>query len=233
MSTTHLSNPPAITPGDPSLRPPTKTPGDTSFFGHPKMLASLFSVEMWERFSFYGMQGILLYYMYFTAAQGGLEIPQALAAGLVGAYGGGVYLSTILGAWLADRLFGSERVLFGAAVLIMAGHIGLALVPGIPGLIAGLVLVGVGSGGLKANATALVGSLYGEKDERRDAGFSIFYMGINAGALIGPLVTGWLQESQGFHWGFGAAAVGMAIGAGWAGARSMTSTASKTSSRSP
>ena len=84
--------------------------------------------------------------------------------------------------------------------------------PGVPGLIAGLVLVGVGSGGLKANATALVGSLYGEKDERRDAGFSIFYMGINAGALIGPLVTGWLQESQGFHWGFGAAAVGMAVG---------------------
>ena len=176
------------------------------------MLASLFSVEMWERFSFYGMQGILLYYMYFTAAEGGLGIEQGLAAGLVGAYGGGVYLSTILGAWLADRLFGSEKVLFGSAILIMAGHIALAFVPGIPGLIAGLVLVGVGSGGLKANATALVGSLYREKDERRDAGFSIFYMGINAGALIGPLVTGWLQESQGFHWGFGAAAVGMAVG---------------------
>jgi POT family proton-dependent oligopeptide transporter len=159
------------------------------------------------------MQGILLYYMYFTAAQGGLEIEQGLAAGLVGAYGGGVYLSTILGAWLADRIFGSERVLFGSAILIMAGHVALALVPGIPGLIAGLVLVGVGSGGLKANATALVGSLYAEKDERRDAGFSIFYMGINAGALIGPLVTGWLQESRGFHWGFGAAAaVGMAVG---------------------
>jgi POT family proton-dependent oligopeptide transporter len=167
---------------------------------------------MWERFSFYGMQGILLYYMYFSAEKGGLGIDQGLAASLVGAYGGGVYLSTILGAWLADRLFGSERVLFGAAIMIMAGHIALALVPGIPGLIAGLVLVGVGSGGLKANATALVGSLYGEKDERRDAGFSIFYMGINAGALIGPLVTGWLQESQGFHWGFGAAAVGMAVG---------------------
>lgn len=176
------------------------------------MLASLFSVEMWERFSFYGMQGILLYYMYFSAEKGGLGIDQGLAASLVGAYGGGVYLSTILGAWLADRLFGSERVLFGAAIMIMAGHIALALVPGISGLIAGLVLVGVGSGGLKANATALVGSLYGEKDERRDAGFSIFYMGINAGALIGPLVTGWLQESQGFHWGFGAAAVGMAVG---------------------
>ncbi|GAA2126839.1 peptide MFS transporter [Arthrobacter humicola] len=176
------------------------------------MLASLFSVEMWERFSFYGMQGILLYYMYFSVEKGGLGIEQGLAASLVGAYGGGVYLSTILGAWLADRLFGSEKVLFGSAIMIMGGHIALALVPGVPGLIAGLVLVGVGSGGLKANATALVGSLYGEKDERRDAGFSIFYMGINAGALIGPLVTGWLQESQGFHWGFGAAAVGMAVG---------------------
>ncbi|WP_426997668.1 peptide MFS transporter [Pseudarthrobacter sp. N5] len=200
MSTTHLADPPAT------------TPGDTSFFGHPKMLASLFSVEMWERFSFYGMQGILLYYMYFTAEQGGLGIDLGLATSLVGAYGGGVYLSTILGAWLADRLFGSERVLFGSAVLIMAGHIALALLPGIPGLVTGLVLVGIGSGGLKANATALVGTLYGEKDDRRDAGFSIFYMGINVGGLIGPLVTGWLQESQGFHWGFGAAAVGMAIG---------------------
>ncbi|MFF2841022.1 peptide MFS transporter [Paenarthrobacter sp. NPDC057981] len=189
-----------------------KAAGDTSFFGHPKMLASLFSVEMWERFSFYGMQGILLYYMYFTAEQGGLSIDQGLAAGLVGAYGGGVYLSTILGAWLADRLFGSEKVLFGSAIMIMAGHIALALLPGIPGLITGLVLVGIGSGGLKANATALVGSLYGEKDERRDAGFSIFYMGINIGGLIGPLVTGFLQTSFGFHVGFGAAAVGMAIG---------------------
>jgi len=191
---------------------PAKTPADTSFFGHPKMLASLFSVEMWERFSFYGMQGILLYYMYFTAEQGGLAIDQTLAAGLVGAYGGGVYLSTILGAWLADRIFGSERVLFGSALLIMAGHVALALLPGIPGLIAGLVLVAVGSGGLKANATALVGTLYEEKDERRDAGFSIFYMGVNIGGLVGPLVTGWLQESNGFHWGFGAAAIGMAIG---------------------
>jgi len=202
MSTPHLADPPAA------------TQGDTSFFGHPKMLASLFSVEMWERFSFYGMQGILLYYMYFSAAQGGLEIDKALAASLVGAYGGGVYLSTILGAWLADRLFGSERVLFASAIMIMAGHISLALIPGVPGLVTGLVLVGVGSGGLKANATALVGTLYSEKDERRDAGFSIFYMGINLGALIGPLITGWLQVSQGFHWGFGAAAVGMAVGLG-------------------
>lgn len=176
------------------------------------MLANLFSVELWERFSFYGMQGILLYYMYFSVADGGLGIDQAVATGLVGAYGGAVYLSTILGAWLADRVLGSERVLFFSAIMIMCGHIALAVLPGAVGLAIGLVLVAVGSGGLKATATSLVGTLYAEGDERRDAGFSIFYMGINIGGLIGPLVTGWLQTSWGFHFGFGAAAVGMAIG---------------------
>ncbi len=189
-------------------------PSDTrrTFFGHPRMLANLFSVELWERFSYYGMQGILLYYMYYTVADGGLAIDRAIATGLVGAYGGGVYLSTILGAWLADRLLGSERVLFFSAILIMLGHICLAVLPGALGLTMGLVLVGVGSGGLKANATSLVGTLYAEGDDRRDAGFSIFYMGVNIGALVGPLATGWLQVNGGFHLGFGAAAVGMALG---------------------
>ncbi|WP_231391903.1 peptide MFS transporter [Arthrobacter sp. 35W] len=185
---------------------------DRSFFGQPKMLLNLFSVELWERFSFYGMQGILAYYMYYTATQGGLGIDETVALGIVGAYGGGVYLSTILGAWVADRLLGSERVLFYSAILIMAGHIALAVLPGAAGLAAGLILVGIGSGGLKANATSLVGTLYKENDDRRDAGFSIFYMGINIGGLIGPLVTGWLQVNFGFHIGFGAAAVGMALG---------------------
>ncbi|RMB60223.1 peptide MFS transporter [Tessaracoccus antarcticus] len=189
-------------------------PSDTraSFFGHPRMLANLFSVEMWERFSFYGMQGILLYYMYFTVTDGGLGIDRGVATGLVGAYGGGVYLSTILGAWLADRLLGSERVLLYSAIMIMFGHISLAVLPDVVGLTIGLILIAVGSGGLKANATSLVGTLYEEGDERRDAGFSIFYMGINVGALVGPLITGWLQQSWGFHFGFGAAAVGMAVG---------------------
>ena len=94
------------------------------------MLANLFSVELWERFSFYGMQGILLYYMYYSVAEGGLGIDKAVATGLVGAYGGGVYLSTILGAWIADRLLGSERVLFYAAAIVMFGHIALAVLPG-------------------------------------------------------------------------------------------------------
>jgi len=176
------------------------------------MLFNLFSVELWERFSFYGMQGILAYYMYYTVTQGGLGIDQGTALGIVGAYGGGVYLSTILGAWVADRLMGSERVLFYSAILIMAGHLSLAILPGAAGLTAGLILIAVGSGGLKANATSLVGTLYAKDDERRDAGFSIFYMGINIGGLLGPLVTGWLQVTWGFHVGFAAAAVGMGIG---------------------
>lgn len=176
------------------------------------MLFNLFSVELWERFSFYGMQGILAYYMYYSVTKGGLGIAEGTALGIVGAYGGGVYLSTILGAWVADRLLGSEKVLFYSAILIMAGHLSLALLPGAAGLATGLILIGVGSGGLKANATSLVGTLYSSGDGRRDAGFSIFYMGINIGGLVGPLVTGWLQVTWGFHLGFAAAAVGMALG---------------------
>lgn len=176
------------------------------------MLANLFSVELWERFSFYGMQVVVLLYMYFEVSEGGLGIDQGVAAGIIGAYGGTVYLSTILGAWVADRLFGPERVLFYSAIMIMAGHISLAVLPGIPGLAVGLILVGVGSGGLKACATSLVGSLYEKDDERRDAGFSIFYMSINIGALFGPLLTGLTRENLGFHFAFGLAAVGMAFG---------------------
>ncbi|MFJ7749812.1 peptide MFS transporter [Arthrobacter sp. NPDC097144] len=187
-------------------------PARKSFFGHPRMLANLFSVELWERFSFYGMQGILLYYMYYSVTDGGLGIDIAVATSLVGAYGGGVYLSTIIGAWLADRVLGSERVLFYSAAIVVLGHISLAVLPGAVGLAAGLILIALGSGGVKANATSLVGTLYSEKDERRDAGFSLFYMGINLGALVGPLLTGLLQVRLGFHYGFGLAAIGMAIG---------------------
>jgi POT family proton-dependent oligopeptide transporter len=185
---------------------------DTGFFGQPRVLANLFGVELWERFSFYGMQGILLLYLYYSAAEGGLGIDEAVATGIVGAYGGAVYLSTILGAWLADRLIGPERTLFYAAICVMAGHVALAVVPDLAGVGLGLVLIALGSGGVKANATSLVGSLYDEHDPRRDAGFSLFYMGINIGALLGPLLTGLLQKEAGFHWGFAAAAVGMAIG---------------------
>jgi POT family proton-dependent oligopeptide transporter len=187
-------------------------PTGRTFFGHPPVLANLFGVELWERFSFYGMQGILLIYLYYSADRGGLGIDEGTATSIVGAYGGLVYLSTILGAWLADRLIGPERTLFYSAIVVMCGHIALGLLPGIGGVAVGLVLIGFGSGGVKANATSLVGTLYGEHDERRDGGFSLFYLGINLGALVGPLLTGLLQKNVGFHYGFGLAAVGMFVG---------------------
>ena len=195
-----------------TVRHDPERPEDRGFFGQPWSLASLFGVEMWERFSFYGMQGILLIYLYYSVDQGGLDIDKATATGIVGAYGGGVYLATILGAWLADRVLGAERTLFYAACVVMLGHVALSLIPDLAGVGVGLSLIALGSGGVKANATSLVGSLYSEDDERRDAGFSLFYMGINIGALVGPLLTGWLQENEGFHWGFGLAAVGMFLG---------------------
>jgi POT family proton-dependent oligopeptide transporter len=185
---------------------------DRRFFGQPRVLASLFGVELWERFSFYGMQGILLIYLYYETARGGLGIDESTATSIVGAYGGSVYLATVIGAWLADRMAGPERVLFGSAILVMLGHIALAVLPGLTGVAAGLILVALGSGGVKATATAIVGTLYEPGDDRRDAGFSLFYLGINLGALVGPLLTGLLQQEAGFHWGFGLAAVGMAIG---------------------
>ena len=197
---------------EPADTPEAHNPSGRSFMGQPGPLANLFSVELWERFSFYGMQGILAIYMYFAAADGGLGIDENVALGIVGAYGGSVYLFSILGALVSDRLLGPEKTLFSSAVMIMFGHIALALVPGVVGLGLGLLLVGVGSGGLKSTAATLVGSLYTRDDPRRDAGFSIYYMGINIGGLIGPLVTGLAQQLWGFHLGFGLAAVGMAVG---------------------
>lgn len=202
MTTTHAQEP----------HHPAATDEGKTFFGPPRMLFNLFSVELWERFSFYGMQAILLYYMYFSVAEGGLGIDKGIAQPLVGAYGGGVYLSAILTAWIADRLIGAERTLFYSAVLVMIGHVALAVLPGAAGLAVGLICVAVGSGGVKAAAGSLVGSLYTRQDPRRDAGFSIFYMGVNIGALVGPLLTGFLQETYGFHFGFGLAAVGMVLG---------------------
>jgi POT family proton-dependent oligopeptide transporter len=196
----------------PASSTPALGSADKGFFGHPRALAHVFGVEMWERFSFYGMQGILLIYLYYSATDGGLGMPESVAAGILGAYGGAVYLSTILGAWIADRLLGAERVLFLSAIVIVAGHLALALLPGFLGVGIGLILVAIGSGGLKATATSVVGTLYAPDDTRRDGGFSLFYLGINLGAFLGPLLTGLLQSTVGFHWGFGLAAVGMIAG---------------------
>ncbi|WJX99432.1 peptide MFS transporter [Curtobacterium sp. SP.BCp] len=192
----------------PGHEPSTKR----TFFGQPFELSTPFAVELWERFSFYGMQGIVLIYMYYSLTQGGLGIDKGIASGIMGAYGGAVYLFTIIGAWVADRLIGADRTLFGSAVVVMLGHIALAVLPGVTGVGVGLVLIALGSGGLKATATTIVGGLYTKDDPRRDAGFSLYYLGVNLGAFFGPLLTGLLQSTLGFHFGFGLAAVGMAAG---------------------
>ncbi|WP_161976321.1 peptide MFS transporter [Mycolicibacterium sp. CH28] len=187
-------------------------PAQRTFFGHPIGLTNLFGVELWERFSYYGMLTILSYYLYYSLTDGGLGLPKTTATGIVGAYGGLVYLSTVLGGWVADRLLGMERTVFYGGAVVMCGHIALAVLPGLTGVAVGLVLIALGSGALKANASSLLGTLYAEGDPRRDGGFTLFYLGINLGAFVGPLITGLLQTNLGFHYGFGAAAIGMALG---------------------
>lgn len=183
-----------------------------SFFGHPWGLANLAGVEMWERFSFYGMQGLLAYYIYYSATDGGLGMSEAVATSIVGAYGGLVYLSSVLGGWVADRILGSEKTVITSAAVVMVGHLALSLLPGALGLGIGLVCIAVGSGSLKVTTSATLGDLYDLKDNRRDAAFSIYYMGVNIGGLIGPLLTSAVWGWKGFHWGFGLAALLMAIG---------------------
>jgi POT family proton-dependent oligopeptide transporter len=190
---------------------PERAPEHT-LFGHPIGLVNLFGVELWERFSFYGMLTILGYYLYYSLTQGGLGMEKTTATGIVGAYGGVVYLATVLGGWLSDRVLGMERTVFYGGVVVMAGHIALAVLPGLAGVGVGLTLVGLGSGALKANASSLLGTFYDKGDPRADGGFTLFYLGINLGAFVGPLLTGVLQTNLGFHYGFGAAAIGMALG---------------------
>ena len=184
------------------------------FWGHPIQLSTLFHIELWERFSYYGMQGILLIYLYYSVKSGGLGIDQNLAGSIVSVYGGSVFLTTILCGWLADRVLGPERTLFWSGWVVMAGHVVLAFIPGGAGLTLGLVLVAIGSGGVKSAASSLVGSLYESEQwrEYRDAGFSIFYISVNVGAFFGSLFTGLAQSELGFHYGFGLAAIGMAFG---------------------
>lgn len=183
-----------------------------TFFGQPWGLANLFNIELWERFSFYGMQALLTYYLYYSATDGGLGMDQGAALSLVGAYGGFVYVTSLVASFVSDRILGAERTLFYSAILVMIGHIVLALVPGYAGLSIGLVAIGLGSGGVKTASQVVLGDLYSRTDPRRDAGFSIFYMAVNIGGLLGPWLTGWLWDVGGFHWGFGLAAIGMAIG---------------------
>ncbi len=191
---------------------------DTRFFGHPRGLATLFFTETWERFSFYGLRPLLVLFMAAALAEGGFGFDRGQASAIVGIYGAFVYVASLPGGWVADRLLGLRRAILIGAILITAGHLSIGL-SGMAGsgagkifFFLGLILIVFGTGLLKPNISAIVGDLYPEGGARRDAGFSIFYMGINLGAFAGQLVTGFLGESVGWHYGFGAAGVGMLIG---------------------
>jgi proton-dependent oligopeptide transporter, POT family len=180
-------------------------------FGHPRGLATLFFTEMWERFSYYGMRAFLILYMTAPAAAGGLGFDIPRASSIYGTYTGSVWVTPILGGIVADRVLGAYRSVLIGGIVIALGHFTLAL-RALPFFYTGLALIVIGTGLLKPNATTLVGSLYDEQDARRDAGFSIFYMGINLGAFIGPLVAGGLAQKVDWHLGFACAGVGMTLG---------------------
>ena len=199
---------------------------DRSFFGHPGGLSTLFFTEMWERFSYYGMRAILLLYMTKTFAEGGLGFDEKYAGLIYGTYVSSVWYLPLPGGWLADRILGAKRAVLIGAIIIACGHFSMAINSKVT-FFAGLILIACGTGLLKPNISAMVGQLYSEEDKRRDSGFSIFYTGINLGAFLAPLVVGFLAQSDSFrnlitswgfsansswHWGFGAAGVGMTLG---------------------
>jgi POT family proton-dependent oligopeptide transporter len=201
-------------------------PEDRGFFGHPRGLSTLFFTEMWERFSYYGMRAILTLYMTKSFAEGGLGFDEKYASVIYATYVSSVWYLPLVGGWLADRILGARRAVLIGGIIIACGHYSMA-VNSIPSFYAGLVLIAIGTGLLKPNISAMVGQLYPDKDERRDAGFSIFYMGINLGAFLSPIIVGFLAQhiwfrnfiaSIGFdprsswHFGFGAAGVGMTLG---------------------
>jgi POT family proton-dependent oligopeptide transporter len=199
---------------------------DYGFFGHPRGLSTLFFTEMWERFSYYGMRAILTLYMTKSLADGGLAFDEKYAALIYATYVSSVWYLPLIGGWLADKVFGARRAVLIGGIIIACGHYSMAINTHV-NFYLGLILIACGTGLLKPNISAMVGQLYSERDQRRDAGFSIFYMGINLGAFLSPIVVGFLAQhpwfrgfisSMGFnpnsawHWGFAAAGVGMTLG---------------------
>ena len=198
----------------------------TGFAGHPKGLGPLFFTELWERFSYYGMRSVLILYMTSTIAQGGLAFDVKTAASIYGWYTMAVYLTALPGGLIADYLTGARMAVFIGGVIIAAGHFSMVF-HSMTSFYLGMALIAIGTGLLKPNISIMVGKLYGDNDPRRDSGFSIFYMGINIGALLAPLVVGYLAKGETFksflrsigqdpntswHWGFAAAGVGMVVG---------------------
>ena len=181
------------------------------WFGHPRGLSTLFFTEMWERFSYYGMRGLLFLFLVASVQNGGFGMTDKTAAAIYGLYVAAVYLLALPGGWIADRILGQRSAVFLGGCIIAAGHFSMAI-PSVPSFYVGLCLIACGTGLLKPNVSAIVGDLYPEGGARRDAGFSVFYSGINVGAFAGPLVCGYLGEKINWHLGFGAAGVGMLLG---------------------
>lgn len=178
--------------------------------GHPAGLRTLFFTEMWERFSYYGMRALLVLFMV-DKVRGGMGMDDRTATAIYGLYTASVYLASLPGGWLADRILGARRAVWYGGIVIASGHFVLAL-PWERSFYLGLILVVIGSGTLKPNMSAMVADLYPEGGARRDAGFTIFYMGVNLGAALGPLLCGYLAQKYGWHWGFAAAGFGMILG---------------------
>lgn len=185
---------------------------ERTFFGQPVGLKTLFQTELWERFSYYGMRAILLYYIWSLIDNGQLDIDRATAASIMAIYASLVYLSSVIGGFVADRILGEYKTVFGGGLLIMAGHIMLAMPGAALTLFSSMALIILGTGLLKPNVSSMVGTLYKGNDMRRDSGFSIFVFGINLGSFIAPLSVGWTQGSYGFHAAFSLAAIGMFLG---------------------
>ena len=201
----------AALPIDPRVGLTAAAPLDRAFFGHPRGLSTLFFTEMWERFSYYGMRALLLLYMTAPLSAGGLGFDTARGGAIYGLYTSMVYMTSLPGGWVADRLIGQRRAVLYGGILIALGHFSMAI-PVITTFYLGLFLIVVGTGLLKGNVSVIVGQLYAPEDHRRDAGFSIFYMGINLGAFIAPIVCGYLGQRVDWHLGFAAAGVGMLMG---------------------
>ena len=179
--------------------------------GHPRGIYTLFFTEMWERFSYYGMRALLVLYMVAEVNRGGMGLTDEMAAAIYGLYTALVYMTALPGGWVGDRLIGAKSAVWWGGIIIASGHVVLGI-HSTQAFFIGLILVAFGSGLLKSNMSALVGQLYPEGGARRDAGFTLFYMGINLGAFFGQLMCGYLGENVGWRWGFSVAAVGMFCG---------------------
>ena len=201
--------PPAVRP-DATVAGAAALQEEATWVGHPRGLLTLFMTEMWERFSYYGMRALLVLFMVAAVQDGGMGLTDRTATAIYGLYTAAVYLLSLPGGWMADRLMGAQRAIWYGGIVIMSGHFTLAI-PGTTTFFLGLVLIALGTGLLKPNISAVVGELYRPGDPRRDGGFTIYYMGINIGAFLGPLACGWLAADN-WHYGFAAAGVGMLFG---------------------